>query len=232
MGGAERFCFCGGMATTNDHLERCRARAEQVIGGPLRARIAELEAEPERAKRLAVGFVEVALATAVPAPEVARAVAAFDEERLRAVAECERLRAHSIQLNAIAYRLAESLGLARDGQPVHADVMALLDQVLDDRAGYQARAESAEDQLKAAQTELHTQSRARAEWYAHTNNYFWLPCPLCGEYFGGHEWLSGEDGSSIPKPEAPNSFIGICPACTRSGAGLRATAAAMTEEPR
>lgn len=26
--------------------------------------------------------------------------------------------------------------------------------------------------------------------YASMNNYFWLPCPLCGYHFGGHE-LSG-----------------------------------------
>lgn len=23
--------------------------------------------------------------------------------------------------------------------------------------------------------------------YAKLNGYFWLPCPVCGEYFGGHE---------------------------------------------
>lgn len=23
--------------------------------------------------------------------------------------------------------------------------------------------------------------------YAYLNGYFRLPCPLCGEYFGGHE---------------------------------------------
>ena len=24
--------------------------------------------------------------------------------------------------------------------------------------------------------------------YANIAGYFWLPCPICGEYFGGHEW--------------------------------------------
>lgn len=24
--------------------------------------------------------------------------------------------------------------------------------------------------------------------YAKFFGYFWLPCPLCGRYFGGHEW--------------------------------------------
>ncbi len=28
-------------------------------------------------------------------------------------------------------------------------------------------------------------------WYAHTFRYFWLPCPICGESFGGHEALPG-----------------------------------------
>jgi C4-type Zn-finger protein len=23
--------------------------------------------------------------------------------------------------------------------------------------------------------------------YAFTHGYFWLPCPICGEEFGGHE---------------------------------------------
>ncbi len=23
--------------------------------------------------------------------------------------------------------------------------------------------------------------------YAHVNGYFWLPCPICGRMFGGHE---------------------------------------------
>ena len=27
--------------------------------------------------------------------------------------------------------------------------------------------------------------------YAHINSYFWLPCPICNEKFGGHEWLPG-----------------------------------------
>lgn len=24
--------------------------------------------------------------------------------------------------------------------------------------------------------------------YAWFFGYFWLPCPICGKYFGGHEW--------------------------------------------
>ena len=25
-------------------------------------------------------------------------------------------------------------------------------------------------------------------WYAKATGRFWLPCPICGEMFGGHEW--------------------------------------------
>jgi hypothetical protein len=44
--------------------------------------------------------------------------------------------------------------------------------------------------------------------YAHLFNYFWLPCPICGKNFGGHEW----------KPEATlfNSYHageGVCQNC-------------------
>lgn len=27
--------------------------------------------------------------------------------------------------------------------------------------------------------------------YAKIVGYFWLPCPICGRYFGGHEWQEG-----------------------------------------
>ena len=30
-------------------------------------------------------------------------------------------------------------------------------------------------------------TRIPAMSYAKINGYFWLPCPICGEYFGGHE---------------------------------------------
>ena len=31
-------------------------------------------------------------------------------------------------------------------------------------------------------------------FYAVMGGYFWHPCPLCGRYYGGHEW----DGRSYP----------------------------------
>lgn len=61
--------------------------------------------------------------------------------------------------------------------------------------------------------------------------YFWLPCPLCGRYSGGHEWKD-RDGfaASVPIEEysvatetgpCERGFVrhGICPACTREGWG-------------
>ena len=31
------------------------------------------------------------------------------------------------------------------------------------------------------------------KWYARLNGYFWLPCPICGRMFGGHEVSHGPD---------------------------------------
>ena len=45
--------------------------------------------------------------------------------------------------------------------------------------------------------------------YARRHGYFWLPCPLCGEEFGGHERGSG----NVPTGD-PDRFESICPACT------------------
>jgi dihydrofolate reductase len=125
----ERFCYCGGMASTTAHVVQCRERAEQVIGGPLREQIAQLARAVERAQ------ARVAELEAEP-----RALAEFDADR-------DRYREHSQLLNTIGYRMAEALDLTRDGQPVNVDLAALVERILDDRAGYRARAESAEDQL-------------------------------------------------------------------------------------
>lgn len=59
------------------------------------------------------------------------------------------------------------------------------------------------------------------ELFAKLNGYFWLPCPLCGELFGGHEWrdIDGKP-AEIPDPDHAGRGIGICPACTRAGRGL------------
>jgi hypothetical protein len=57
--------------------------------------------------------------------------------------------------------------------------------------------------------------------YARLMGYFWLPCPLCGRPFGGHEWRT-QDGlaASIPTAE-PHTYEGICPTCTKAGLGRR-----------
>lgn len=47
--------------------------------------------------------------------------------------------------------------------------------------------------------------------YANIMGYFWLPCPLCGQYFGGHEWKYGEY-HSIPSKKK-GIYTGICPDC-------------------
>ncbi|GAG45815.1 unnamed protein product, partial [marine sediment metagenome] len=44
--------------------------------------------------------------------------------------------------------------------------------------------------------------------YADLTGYFWLPCPLCGEMFGGHEWLPGNTLMS-----SLSEGHGVCPDC-------------------
>lgn len=51
--------------------------------------------------------------------------------------------------------------------------------------------------------------RAYQRRYARRHGYFWLPCQLCGDEYGGHE-----AGGSLPTDE-PGRFSGICPACTK-----------------
>jgi hypothetical protein len=54
--------------------------------------------------------------------------------------------------------------------------------------------------------------------YADAFGFFWLPCPLCGKPFGGHE-----TGGDIPDPtRQPGGGVCICSKCTRrrASAGL------------
>lgn len=64
-------------------------------------------------------------------------------------------------------------------------------------------------------------ARALNRAIARAGGYFWLPCPLCGQEFGGHEWRPIEGKiSSIPAPDGPQGMsIGICPDCTAAGRG-------------
>jgi hypothetical protein len=62
--------------------------------------------------------------------------------------------------------------------------------------------------------------RALNNLFAAVMGYFWLPCPLCGQEFGGHEWrdIDGKS-SSIPVDGQPGRGRAICPDCTRAGKG-------------
>lgn len=67
-----------------------------------------------------------------------------------------------------------------------------------------------------------------AKRIASAGGYFWLPCTLCGQRYGGQEWkkVNGHE-FSIPEPsfkrgQFPTSSQGICPDCTAVGAGCRA----------
>lgn len=56
--------------------------------------------------------------------------------------------------------------------------------------------------------------RRKPRWLQHLIanllGYFWLPCPICGENFGGHEWTSG---SVLRK--SPTKTVGVCDNCTK-----------------
>jgi hypothetical protein len=42
------------------------------------------------------------------------------------------------------------------------------------------------------------------QFYAWLCGYFWLPCHICGQEYGGHEWIGSDD----------NTMTGICPSCS------------------
>jgi len=48
--------------------------------------------------------------------------------------------------------------------------------------------------------------------------YFWAPCPLCGNKFGGNEWRDA-GGTLAQIPGRGQGGRAICPECTRSGRG-------------
>ncbi len=60
--------------------------------------------------------------------------------------------------------------------------------------------------------------RLSAKVYAKSHGYFWLPCPLCGMEFGGHEW-GDIGGKSSTIWSGKGKATGICPQCTRDGKG-------------
>lgn len=59
-------------------------------------------------------------------------------------------------------------------------------------------------------------SRRFHQLYARTFGYFWLPCPICGEHFGGHEIkdrktahvvVDGHSWNVCPKPACNSEAI-------------------------
>ena len=64
--------------------------------------------------------------------------------------------------------------------------------------------------------------RAANKVIANTLGYYWLPCPVCGQEFGGHEHRSIPNGivASIPAPDGPQGLsLCICPDCAHAGRG-------------
>jgi len=44
--------------------------------------------------------------------------------------------------------------------------------------------------------------------YANFFGYFWLECPLCSQFFGGHEW---KDENTLWRK--PDQGVGVCKDC-------------------
>jgi len=51
-------------------------------------------------------------------------------------------------------------------------------------------------------------------WYALLLGYFWLPCPICDEPFGGQEWV---DGHTLQTSEGGGECV-----CYKEGCFLEA----------
>lgn len=63
--------------------------------------------------------------------------------------------------------------------------------------------------------------------YAKLFGYFWLPCPICGEMFGGHECTKAPDGFDnaiidYDKTDIESGGVyslSICQSCSEDGLG-------------
>jgi ribosome modulation factor len=70
--------------------------------------------------------------------------------------------------------------------------------------------------------------RALHRFWAGLTGRFWLACPVCERYFGGHEWRTkAEDrGGHITTVWDTERQIprAICPDCTRKGEGCKSHA--------
>lgn len=45
--------------------------------------------------------------------------------------------------------------------------------------------------------------------YANLFGYFWLPCPVCGEHFGGHEVSAFSGAVIVEKEDGPHAYC-VC----------------------
>lgn len=59
--------------------------------------------------------------------------------------------------------------------------------------------------------------------YAAFRGHFWLPCPACGQPFGGHE-IREVHGHKASRPADDFTMEAICPRCTARGVGCVAWA--------
>ena len=59
---------------------------------------------------------------------------------------------------------------------------------------------------------VHFLVRKHHERYAKRNGYFWLPCPLCGEMMGGHEWKTTQVGITTDRAGIRQ---GVCEKCAK-----------------
>ncbi len=59
--------------------------------------------------------------------------------------------------------------------------------------------------------------------YANLAGYFWLPCPLCKEMFGGHEC----NGANLMKSWGHG--VAVCPACEQKADELNETNFGVTK---
>ncbi len=57
------------------------------------------------------------------------------------------------------------------------------------------------------------------KFYASIFRYFWLPCPSCKQYFGGHQAYKTNHINYIPKNNSGFESSLICPRCTNKGVG-------------
>ncbi len=51
--------------------------------------------------------------------------------------------------------------------------------------------------------------------YAGIHGFFWTKCPLCSEYFGGHEWKDVDGHRSSILVGSAEKGTAICQTCTK-----------------